>query len=136
MTYVRALLVLAVCVMVSGCAFGGQEQEQVQPVNQTAPAGIKSGVEDVLQELKKLQAAMKQEPRQQDIQQFGKALATKWDAFEGDVEKSYPAQYETIEKNLYPLIAETGKSPLDLQKIQTLVENVQRDLSKFLEQLQ
>ncbi|MFX3625486.1 MAG: hypothetical protein ACE3JP_16005 [Ectobacillus sp.] len=112
-------------------------QEETKEVNTAAPMDIKSGVNDVLAEVKKLEQYVKAAtPNPSEINKYGKAIAAKWDAFEDEVEDTYPKQYEEIESNLYPLIAETGKQKLDLQKIQELTQKVQQDLMMFLKQLQ
>lgn len=145
MKYTRkwlSFIVLAGVLSVTGCSASGTGEsaqqvprEEAQSVNQMRP-DIKTGVNNVLQEVQKLENYLKTSSQQETINKFGKDIAKIWDSFEEDVEEAYPDQYNKIEANLYPLIAETGKQQLDITKIQELVKKVQEDLKMFLKQLQ
>lgn len=142
MRYTRkwlSCIVLAGVLSVTGCSASGTREstpkEEAQSVNQMQP-DLKAGVNSVLQEVQKLENYLKTSSQQETINKFGKEIAKIWDSFEEDVEEAYPDQYNKIEANLYPLIAETGKQQLDIAKIQELVKKVQEDLKMFLKQLQ
>ncbi|WP_051317055.1 hypothetical protein [Ectobacillus panaciterrae] len=111
-------------------------QKEAAEVNATDQTEIINGIKDVMQEVQRLDEYLKTAAGQDAINKFGKTIAQKWDEFEGEVENRYPDQYKKIEDNLYPLIAETGKPTLDVQKIKDLVQKVQQDLTAFLKQLQ
>ncbi|MBO9129237.1 hypothetical protein [Bacillus sp. 165] len=112
-----------------------QSQEEAKPVNITTQTELQKEITEVIQQIKKLNEQLKASPNQSAINQAGKDLAEKWDSFEDRVEDKYPEQYEKIEENLYPLIGETGKQKLDIQKMQMLIRNVLKDLAAFLQQL-
>lgn len=145
MKYTRkwlSFIVLAGVLSVTGCSASGTGEsaqqvpkEEVQSVNQVQP-DLKTGVNSVLKEVQKLENYLKTSSQQETINKLGKEIAKIWDSFEDDVEEAYPDQYDKIEENLYPLIAETGKQQLDIAKIQELVKKVQEDLKMFLKQLQ
>jgi iron uptake system EfeUOB component EfeO/EfeM len=134
-------LAAAAMLSAAGCSFNqdmGQSSppKEAQEVNTSDQSAIITGIKDVMVEVQKLEMYMKASSDQGTINKFGKSIAKKWDEFENDVEERYPDQYKKIEDNLYPLIAETGKPKLDLQKIKDLTQKVQKDLMAFLKQLQ
>jgi iron uptake system EfeUOB component EfeO/EfeM len=112
-------------------------QKEAKEVNAADDqAEIVTGVKDVMQELQNMENYLKTRSEQDSINKFGKTIAEKWDKFEDDVEEHYPDQYKKIEDNLYPLIGETGKPQINIQKIKDLTQKVQQDLAAFLKQLQ
>ncbi|MFD3449632.1 hypothetical protein ACFDTO_34215 [Microbacteriaceae bacterium 4G12] len=131
-----------IALAMTGCSINEKQAQsptpkaEVKSVQTSVQTNIKNGINDVLQEIKKLEEHIKTSPKQDVIRNYGKMIAKKWDAFEKEVEKKYPKQYETIEKNLYPLIGETGKQKLDVQKIQSLIQKVRQDLMLFVKQIQ
>ncbi|MDG4657051.1 hypothetical protein P6P90_09225 [Ectobacillus antri] len=130
-------LITAVCLL-SGCHT--QEDKQAAPnaveTSATDRAAIVEGIQSVLTELQSFTKYLQTAADQEKIKSFGKNLAEKWDSFEDEVEEQYPEQYKKIEDNLYPLIGETGKAELDVDKIKSLLQQVQQDLNMFLTELQ
>ncbi|UOY93008.1 hypothetical protein MUG87_02395 [Ectobacillus sp. JY-23] len=136
--YKYALSLIAAVCLLSGCH--AQEDKQAAPkaaeTSATDRAAIVEGVQSVLTELQSFTKYLQTAADQEKIKSFGKTLAEKWDSFEDEVEEQYPEQYKQIEDHLYPLIGETGKTELDIDKIKGLLQQVQQDLNTFLTELQ
>ena len=96
---------------------------------------IKKGVADVIQSIKELESEISTEADSGKIQEMGKEISSTWDSIEKQVEDEYPDWYERIEKNLYPLIGESGNPDKDLEKIKRLSEATKEDLQLFLEEV-
>ncbi|RRN67275.1 hypothetical protein EI200_23200 [Peribacillus simplex] len=96
---------------------------------------IKKGVDDVIQSIKGLESEISTEADSGKIQEMGKEISSTWDSIEKQVEDEYPDWYERIEKNLYPLIGESGNPDKDLEKIKRLSEATKEDLQLFLEEV-
>ncbi|MDR4379234.1 hypothetical protein FO485_21880, partial [Bacillus amyloliquefaciens] len=78
---------------------------------------MKKGVGDVIQSIKGLDSELSADADPERIQEMGEEMSSVWDSIEKQVEGEYPDWYERIEKNLYPLIGESGNSEKDLEKI-------------------
>ncbi|TDL91811.1 hypothetical protein E2R55_01650 [Vibrio vulnificus] len=135
-------------ILLSGCGNSAepdeaqQEKSPVMNENQDSNTGetqneevIKKGVGDVIQSIKGLQAELSAEADPERIQEIGKEMSSVWDSIEKQVEDKYPDWYERIEKNLYPLIGESGNPENDLDKIKRLSEATKKDLQLFLEEV-
>ncbi|MDV7765643.1 hypothetical protein N9I19_13820 [Peribacillus sp. CSMR9] len=96
---------------------------------------IKKGFDDVIQSIKGLESEISTEADSGKIQEMGKEISSTWDSIEKQVENEYPDWYERIEKNLYPLIGESGNPDKDLEKIKRLSEATKEDLQLFLEEV-
>lgn len=135
-------------ILLSGCnnsAEPDEAQQEKSPVmnenpdantGETQNAGvIKKGVGDVIQSIKGLESEISTKADSEKIQEMGKEVSSTWDSIEKQVEDEYPDWYERIEKNLYPLIGESGNSDKDLEKIKRLSEATKEDLQLFLEEV-
>ncbi|WP_284471039.1 hypothetical protein [Peribacillus simplex] len=135
-------------ILLSGCNNSSEPDEAQQensPVmnenpdsntGETQNAGvIKKGVDDVIQSIKGLESEISTEADSGKIQEMGKEISSTWDSIEKQVEDEYPDWYERIEKNLYPLIGESGNPDKDLEKIKRLSEATKEDLQLFLEEV-
>ncbi|MEC0344943.1 hypothetical protein [Peribacillus frigoritolerans] len=135
-------------ILLSGCgnsAEPDEAQQEKSPVMNENPDSntgetqnmevIKKGVGDVIQSIKGLQSELSAEADPERIQEMGKELSSVWDSIEKQVEDEYPDWYERIEKNLYPLIGESGNPEKDLEKIKRLSEATKEDLQLFLEEV-
>ncbi|MFE3974399.1 MULTISPECIES: hypothetical protein [unclassified Peribacillus] len=135
-------------ILLSGCNNSSEPDEAQQensPVmnenpdsntGETQNAGvIKKGVDDVIQSIKGLESEISTEADSVKIQEMGKEISSTWDSIEKQVEDEYPDWYERIEKNLYPLIGESGNPDKDLEKIKRLSEATKEDLQLFLEEV-
>lgn len=69
------------------------------------------------------------------IQELGKKVSSDWDSIEKQVEDDFPDWYERIEKNLYPLIGESGNPEKDTEKIEELSKAAIEDLQLFLKEV-
>ncbi|MFC3885652.1 hypothetical protein ACFOU2_20115 [Bacillus songklensis] len=96
---------------------------------------IKDGVHTVLQSISTLEQEINAGADAANIQKFGKEIASNWDSFEEQVEEQYPDWYERIEKNLYPLIGESGKPDKDIEKIKQLSKATKEDLQSFINEV-
>ncbi|MFF2455556.1 MULTISPECIES: hypothetical protein [Peribacillus] len=119
-----------------------QEKSPVLNENPDANTGetqnaevIKKGVGDVIQSIKGLESEISTEADSGKIQEMGKEISSTWDSIEKQVEDEYPDWYERIEKNLYPLIGESGNADKDLEKMKRLSEATKEDLQLFLEKV-
>jgi iron uptake system EfeUOB component EfeO/EfeM len=119
-----------------------QEKSPVMNENPDSNAGetqkeevIKKGVDDVIQSIKGLESEINMEADSEEIEELGKEISSTWDSIEKQVEDEYPNWYERIEKNLYPLIGESGNPDKDLEKIKRLSEATKKDLQLFLEEV-
>ncbi|MGE7903177.1 hypothetical protein ACQKNS_02050 [Peribacillus sp. NPDC094092] len=119
-----------------------QEKSPVMNENSDANTGetqyaevIKKGVGDVIQSIKGLESEISTEADSGEIQEMGKEISSRWDSIEKQVEDEYPEWYERIEKNLYPLIGESGNPDKDLEKMKRLSEATKKDLQLFLEEV-
>ncbi|MBO0997250.1 hypothetical protein IOC57_05655 [Bacillus sp. SD075] len=119
-----------------------QEKSTVMNENQDSNTGgthnaevIKKGVGDVMQSIQGLESEISTEVDSEKIQEMGKEISSIWDSIEKQVEDEYPDWYERIEKNLYPLIGESGNPDKDLEKIKRLSEATVEDLQLFLEEV-
>ena len=119
-----------------------QEKSPVMNENPDANTGetkneelIKKGVGDVIQSIKGLETEISTEADTKKIQEMGKEISSVWDSIEKQVEDEYPNWYERIEKNLYPLIGESGNPEKDLEKIKRLSLATKKDLQLFLEEV-
>jgi iron uptake system EfeUOB component EfeO/EfeM len=135
-------------ILLSGCgnsAEPDEAQQEESPVMNENPEsntgetqnaeGIKKGVGDVIQSIKGLESELSTEADPERIQEMGKEMSSVWDSIEKQVEDEYPDWYERIEKNLYPLIGESGNPEKDLEKIKRLSEATKEDLQLFLEEV-
>lgn len=133
-------------ILLSGCgnsAEPDEAQQEKSPVMNENPESntgetqnaevIKKGVGDVIQSIKELESELSAEADPERIQEMGKDMSSIWDSIEKQVEDEYPDWYERIEKNLYPLIGESGNPEKDLEKIKRLSEATKEDLQLFLE---
>ncbi|MDM5454066.1 hypothetical protein [Peribacillus simplex] len=135
-------------ILLSGCNNSSEPDEAQQensPVMNENPDSntgetqnaevIKKGVDDVIQSIKGLESEISTEADSGKIQEMGKEISSTWDSIEKQVEDEYPDWYERIEKNLYPLIGESGNPDKDLEKIKRLSEATKEDLQLFLEEV-
>ncbi|MFJ7509646.1 hypothetical protein ACIQW7_09325 [Peribacillus simplex] len=135
-------------ILLSGCnntAESDEAQQEKSPVMNENPDSntgetpnakvIKKGVSDVIQSIKGLESEISTESDSEKIQVMGKEISSTWDSIEKLVEDEYPDWYERIEKNLYPLIGESGNPDKDLEKIKRLSEATKEDLQLFLEEV-
>ncbi|MGZ9817176.1 hypothetical protein ACXM0N_14875 [Peribacillus simplex] len=135
-------------ILLSGCnntAEPDEAQQEKSPVMNENPDSntgetqnaevIKKGVGDVIQSIKGLESEISTESDSEQIQEMGKEISSTWDSIEKQVEDEYPDWYERIEKNLYPLIGESGNPDKDLEKIKRLSEATKEDLQLFLEEV-
>ncbi|WP_342605300.1 hypothetical protein [Peribacillus sp. FSL E2-0159] len=135
-------------ILLSGCnntAEPDESQQEKSPVMNENPDSntgetqnaevIKKGVGDVIQSIKGLESEISTESDSEQIQEMGKEISSTWDSIEKQVEDEYPDWYERIEKNLYPLIGESGNPDKDLEKIKRLSEATKEDLQLFLEEV-
>ncbi|WP_318683693.1 hypothetical protein [Peribacillus simplex] len=135
-------------ILMSGCNNSSEPDEAQQensPVMNENPDSntgetqnaevIKKGVDDVIQSIKGLESEISTEADSGKIQEMGKEISSTWDSIEKEVEDEYPDWYERIEKNLYPLIGESGNPDKDLEKIKRLSEATKEDLQLFLEEV-
>ncbi|MGW8426501.1 hypothetical protein ACWGJQ_13525 [Peribacillus simplex] len=142
---VMASGVILGAILLSGCNNSSepdeaqQEKSPVMNENPDANTGdtqnaevIKKGVGDVIQSIKGLESEISTEADSEKIQERGKEISSTWDSIEKQVEEEYPDWYERIEKNLYPLIGESGNPDKDLEKINRLSEAAKEDLQLFL----
>lgn len=131
--------------LLSGCNNSSEpdeaQQEKSPVMNENPDANtvdtqnaevIKKGVSDVIQSIKGLESEISTEADSEKIQEMGKEISSTWDSIEKQVEDEYPDWYERIEKNLYPLIGESGNPDKDLEKINRLSEATKVDLQLFL----
>ncbi|WP_347942186.1 hypothetical protein AAEY33_11185 [Peribacillus simplex] len=142
---VMASAVILGAIMLSGCNNSSEpdeaQQEKSPVMNENPDANtvdtqnaevIKKGVSDVIQSIKGLESEISTEADPEKIQEMGKEISSTWDSIEKQVEDEYPNWYERIEKNLYPLIGESGNPDKDLEKINRLSEAAKEDLQLFL----
>lgn len=142
---VMASAVILGAIMLSGCNNSSEpdeaQQEKSPVMNENPDANtvdtqnaevIKKGVSDVIQSIKGLESEISTEADPEKIQEMGKEISSTWDSIEKQVEDEYPDWYERIEKNLYPLIGESGNPDKDLEKINRLSEAAKEDLQLFL----
>ncbi|MGE1102320.1 hypothetical protein [Peribacillus simplex] len=135
-------------ILLSGCnnsAEPDEAQQEKSPVMNENPDSntgetqnaevIKKGVGDVIQSIKGLESEISTEADSGKIQEMGKEISSTWDSIEKQVEDEYPDWYERIEKNLYPLIGESGNPDKDLEKMKRLSEATKEDLQLFLEEV-
>ncbi|MCM3676708.1 hypothetical protein M3699_23395 [Peribacillus simplex] len=135
-------------ILLSGCnnsAESDEARQEKSPVMNENPDSntgetqnaevIKKGVGDVIQSIKGLESEISTEADSEQIQEMGKEISSTWDSIEKQVEDEYPKWYERIEKNLYPLIGESGNPDKDLEKIKRLSEATKEDLQLFLEEV-
>ncbi|MDQ0879104.1 iron uptake system EfeUOB component EfeO/EfeM [Peribacillus sp. V2I11] len=135
-------------ILLSGCnnsAESDEARQEKSPVMNENPDSntgetqnaevIKKGVGDVIQSIKGLESEISTEADSEQIQEMGKEISSTWDSIEKQVEDEYPEWYERIEKNLYPLIGESGNPDKDLEKIKRLSEATKEDLQLFLEEV-
>ncbi|MFA1710185.1 hypothetical protein ACDX66_00535 [Peribacillus frigoritolerans] len=135
-------------ILLSGCensAEPDEAQQEKSPVMNENPDSntgetqnaevIKKGVGDVIQSIKGLESELSAEADSERIEEMGKEISSKWDSIEKQVEDKYPDWYERVEKNLYPLIGESGNPKKDLEKIKRLSEATKEDLQLFLEEV-
>lgn len=131
-------------ILLSGCgnsAEPDEAQQEKSPVMNENPGEtqnaevIKKGVGDVIQSIKGMETELSAEADPERIQEMGKEMSSVWDSIEKQVEDEYPDWYERIEKNLYPLIGESGNPEKDLEKIKRLSEATKEDLQLFLEEV-
>ncbi|MFJ7365869.1 hypothetical protein ACIQWQ_17390 [Peribacillus frigoritolerans] len=135
-------------ILLSGCGNSAepdeahQEKSPVMNENPDSNTGetqnaevIKKGVGDVIQSIKGLESEINTEADSERIEVMGKEMSSVWDSIEKQVEDEYPDWYERIEKNLYPLIGESGNPKKDLEKIKRLSEATKEDLQLFLEEV-
>ncbi|MFF2583236.1 hypothetical protein [Peribacillus sp. NPDC058075] len=131
--------------LLSGCSNSSEpdeaQQENSPVMNENPDANtsetqfIKKGVGDVIRSIKELDSEISMEAESEKIQELGKEVSTTWDSIEKQVEDEYPDWYERIEKNLYPLIGESGNADKDLEKMKRLSEATKEDLQLFLEKV-
>ncbi|WP_181762238.1 hypothetical protein [Bacillus sp. B4EP4a] len=142
---VMASAVILGAILLSGCNNSSEpdeaQQEKSPVLNENPDANtvdtqnaevIKKGVGDVIQSIKGLESEISTEADPEKIQEMGKEISSTWDSIEKQVEDEYPDWYERIEKNLYPLIGESGNPDKDLEKINRLSEAAKEDLQLFL----
>lgn len=131
-------------ILLSGCgnsAEPDEAQQEKSPVMNENPGEtqnaevIKKSVGDVIQSIKGLETELSAEADPERIQEMGKEMSSVWDSIEKQVEDEYPDWYERIEKNLYPLIGESGNPEKDLEKVKRLSEATKEDLQLFLEEV-
>ncbi|MFB6800970.1 hypothetical protein [Peribacillus butanolivorans] len=138
-------------IFLSGCnntAKPDEDQQEANPVineksNKTADETqsnqgtetIKNGVDEVLQSINVLEQEVSVGGGSAKIQEIGKEISSNWDSIEKQVEEAYPDWYERIEKNLYPLIGESGNPEKDIKKINKLSKATREDLQLFLEEV-
>ncbi|WP_434169380.1 hypothetical protein [Peribacillus frigoritolerans] len=132
-------------ILLSGCnnsAEPDEAQQENSPVMNENPDSntgetqvIKKGVGDVIRSIKGLDSEISMEAGSEKIQELGKEISSNWDSIEKQVEDEYPNWYERIEKNLYPLIGESGNPDKDLEKMKRLSEATKKDLQLFLEEV-
>lgn len=135
-------------ILLSGCSNSAepdeaqQEKSPVMNENTDSNTGetqnvevIKKGVGYVIQSIKGLESELSTEADPERIQEMGKEISSDWDSIEKQVEDEYPDWYERIEKNLYPLIGESGNPDKDLEKIKRLSEATKKDLQLFSEEI-
>ncbi|MFD4930926.1 hypothetical protein ACFWMS_18735 [Peribacillus butanolivorans] len=138
-------------ILLSGCnntAKPDEDQQEANPVineksNKTADETqsnqgtetIKNGVDEVLQSINELEQEVSVGEDSAKIQEIGKEISSNWDSIEKQVEEAYPDWYERIEKNLYPLIGESGNPEKDIKKINKLSKATKEDLQLFLEEV-
>ncbi|MFU2014524.1 hypothetical protein ACM6Q7_05540 [Peribacillus butanolivorans] len=138
-------------ILLSGCnntAKPDEDQQEANPVineksNKTADETqsnqgtetIKNGVDEVLQSINALEQEVSVGEGSAKIQEIGKEISSNWDSIEKQVEEAYPDWYERIEKNLYPLIGESGNPEKDIKKINKLSKATKEDLQLFLEEV-
>ncbi|WP_144528009.1 hypothetical protein [Peribacillus simplex] len=132
-----ASAVILGAIMLSGCNNSSEpdeaQQEKSPVMNENPDANtVKKGVSDVIQSIKGLESEISTEADPEKIQEMGKEISSTWDSIEKQVEDEYPDWYERIEKNLYPLIGESGNPDKDLEKINRLSEAAKEDLQLFL----
>ncbi|MGE7763013.1 hypothetical protein [Peribacillus sp. NPDC097895] len=96
---------------------------------------IKTGVDEVVQSIDALVTEVNAEADPEKIQELGEKVSSNWDSIEKQVEDDYPDWYERIEKNLYPLIGESGNPEKDTEKIQELSKATKEDLRLFLKEV-
>ncbi|MBT2615866.1 MULTISPECIES: hypothetical protein [unclassified Bacillus (in: firmicutes)] len=135
-------------ILLSGCgnsAEPDEAQQEKSPVMNENPDSntgetqnvevIKKGVGDVIQSIKELESEINTDADSERIEEMGKEMSSVWDSIEKQVEDEYPDWYERIEKNLYPLIGESGNPKKDLEKIKRLSKATKDDLQLFLEEV-
>lgn len=138
-------------ILLSGCnntANPDEDQQEANPVmneksNKTADEtqsnkgteAIKNGVDEVLQSINALEQEVSAGEDSAKIQEIGKEISSNWDSIEKQVEEAYPDWYERIEKNLYPLIGESGNPEKDIKKINKLSKATKEELQLFLEEV-
>ncbi|MFD6208967.1 hypothetical protein [Peribacillus sp. NPDC060253] len=96
---------------------------------------IKTGVDEVIQSINALVTEVSAEADPEKIQELGEKVSSNWDSIEKQVEDDYPDWYERIEKNLYPLIGESGNPEKDTEKILELTKATKEDLQLFLKEV-
>ncbi|MBT2648477.1 hypothetical protein J7E52_17535 [Bacillus sp. ISL-34] len=139
---------VVLCAILSGCNISAepdeaqQEKSPVMNENPDSNTGetqneevIKKGVGDVIQSIKGLESEISTGAASGKIQEMGIEISSTWDSIEKQVEDEYPDWYERIEKNLYPLIGESGNPDKDLEEIKRLSEATKEDLQLFLEEV-
>ncbi|KWW21245.1 MULTISPECIES: hypothetical protein [Peribacillus] len=97
--------------------------------------GIETGVAEVVQSINALVTEGSAEADPEKIQELGKKVSSDWDSIEKQVEDDFPDWYERIEKNLYPLIGESGNPEKDTEKIEELSKAAIEDLQLFLKEV-
>ncbi|PJN88896.1 hypothetical protein [Bacillus sp. mrc49] len=97
--------------------------------------GIETGVAEVVQSINALVTEVNAEADPEKIQELGEKVSSDWDSIEKQVEDDFPDWYERIEKNLYPLIGESGNPEKDTEKIEELSKAAIEDLQLFLKEV-
>ncbi|MFE4425505.1 hypothetical protein ACFRH9_00240 [Peribacillus butanolivorans] len=116
-----------------------QQLEEANPVtNMKENNGnkeIKNGVNTVLKSISTLDQEVNARADSAKIQEIGKEISSSWDTIEKQVEDQYPDWYERIEKNLYPLIGESGNPVKNVEKIKQFSKATKADLQSFMEEV-
>lgn len=117
-----------------------QQLEEANPVtnmkeNNGTNKAIKNGVNTVLKSISTLDQEVNARADSAKIQEIGKEISSSWDTIEKQVEDQYPDWYERIEKNLYPLIGESGNPVKNVEKIKQFSKATKADLQSFMEEV-
>ncbi|PLT34418.1 hypothetical protein [Bacillus sp. V5-8f] len=135
--------------LLGGCSFGPNHNDQAERGNASEDietmkpshtpegdndgqsTGILDGVQKVLLTIKETEQMMERSAQTKTVNEFGSRLEEEWDTIEKTVEKRFPEDYISIEKSLYPLIAEMKKTTPDLAKVKNFSEQTKAKLEQF-----
>ncbi|TKD72340.1 hypothetical protein [Pseudalkalibacillus hwajinpoensis] len=94
------------------------------------------GIDTVLTDLDSMNSALENSSEDSSkINELGTQLQSHWDLFDQKLKEEYPEDYSAINEEITPLIEESTKDEVDIEKTKTLLDEAVETVTKFKDEV-